>query len=61
MSGIPYEHVCTVILFISQNVVEFVDDMFNLPAQQLVYLDTFYGIEMMTCRRSMMMGLFEMS
>ena len=46
MFCIPYKHVCTIILFISQNVVEFIDDMFKLPARQLVYLDTFCGIEM---------------
>ena len=45
MSSIPYKHACVLILFIGQNVVDFVDDMFKLPAQQLVYSNIFRGIE----------------
>ena len=45
MSGIPCKYACTIILFKGQNVTDFVDDIFKLHAQQLVYLDIFCGIE----------------
>ena len=46
MSGILCDHACTVLLSIGQNVVNFVDEIFESPAQQLVYPSTFHGIEM---------------
>ena len=45
MSSIPWEHECTVILFIGQNVVDFVNDMFKLTTQQLVYSNIFRSIK----------------
>ena len=45
MSGIPCDHACAVLLSIGQNVVDFVDEIFKSPAQQLVYSSTFHGIE----------------
>ena len=45
MSGIPCDHACPVLLSIGQNVVDFVDEIFKSAAQQLVYSDTFHGIE----------------
>ena len=41
MYGIPHEHAYAVILFISQNVVDFVDDMFKLLTYHLVYSGVF--------------------
>ena len=45
MSGIPCDHACVVLLSIGQNIADFVDEIFKSPAQQLVYSDTFHGIE----------------
>ena len=36
MSGIPCKHVCAVVRFNGQNVVDFVDDQFKLPTQYLI-------------------------
>ena len=44
-SSIPCEHECVFILFIGQNVSNFVDDMFKLFAPQLVYSNIFRGIK----------------
>ena len=45
MSGIPCDHACAVLLSMGQNVADFVDEIFKSPAQQLVYSNTFHGIE----------------
>ena len=45
MSGVPCEHACAVIKHLTQNIVEFVDDMFKCPTQQKIYSGMFCGIE----------------
>ena len=45
LSGIPCDHACIILLSIGQNVMDFVDEIFKSPAQQLVYSGTFHGIE----------------
>ena len=42
---IPCEHACVVILFLQQNVMDFVDDMFRYPTQPFVYSSVFHDIE----------------
>ena len=43
--GIPCEHAITVILSIGQNVVDFVQDWYKFPIQELIYSGSFSGIE----------------
>ena len=43
--GIPYGHAYAVTLFLQQTVVDFFDDMFRYPTQQLVYSSVFHSIE----------------
>ncbi|XP_034710658.1 uncharacterized protein LOC117933406 [Vitis riparia] len=45
MLGIPCEHATTVILSIGQNVVDFVQDWYKFPMQELIYSGSFSGIE----------------
>ena len=45
MLGISCEHATTVILSIGQNVVDFVQDWYKFPMQELIYLGSFSGIE----------------
>ena len=45
MVGIPCDHACVAILSIGQNVVDFVDDWYKFPKQELIYLGSFCGIE----------------
>ncbi|RVW81016.1 hypothetical protein CK203_045421 [Vitis vinifera] len=45
MLGIPCEHAATVILSIGQNVVDFVQDWYKFPMQELIYSGSFSGIE----------------
>ncbi|KAL6350228.1 hypothetical protein AAG906_004173 [Vitis piasezkii] len=45
MLGIPCEHVAAVILSIGQNVVDFVQDWYKFPMQELIYSGSFFGIE----------------
>ena len=45
MSGIPCEHAAAVILSIGQNVVDFVQDWYKFPMQELIYSGSFSGIE----------------
>ncbi|RVW82818.1 hypothetical protein CK203_051180 [Vitis vinifera] len=45
MLGIPCEHAAVVILSIGQNVVDFVQDWYKFPMQELIYLGSFSGIE----------------
>ncbi|KAL6326080.1 hypothetical protein AAG906_000955 [Vitis piasezkii] len=45
MLGIPREHVIIVIISISQNVTDFVDDWYKYPMQELIYEGSFSGIE----------------
>ena len=61
MSGIPCDHACAVLLSIGQNVANFVDEIFKSPAQQLDTQALFMVLRRMTCQKSKMMVLFEMS
>ncbi|RVW88849.1 hypothetical protein CK203_034718 [Vitis vinifera] len=45
MLGIPCEHVEAVIISIGQNVIDFVDDCYKYPMQELIYGGSFFGIE----------------
>ena len=45
MLGILCEHVVVVILFIGQNVADFVQDWYKFPMQELIYSGSFSGIE----------------
>eukprot|EP00261_Vitis_vinifera_P038379 XP_019079622.1 PREDICTED: uncharacterized protein LOC109121562 [Vitis vinifera] len=45
MLGIPCEHAAAVILSIGQNVVDFVQDWYKFPMQELIYSGSFSGIE----------------
>lgn len=45
MLGIPCEHAVVVILSIGQNVVDFVDDWYEFPRQEFIYLGSFFGME----------------
>ena len=43
MLGIPCEHAAIVIISISQNVTDFVDDCYKYPMQELIYGGYFFG------------------
>ena len=60
MSGVPCEHACAVIKHLTQNIIEFVDDMFKCPTQQKIYSSMFREIDFMTYQKSMTMVLFGM-
>ena len=45
MLGIPCEHAVVVILPIGKNVVDFVQDWYKFPMQELIYSGSFSGIE----------------
>ena len=45
MFGIPCEHATTVILSIGHNVVDFVDDCYKFPMQELIYAGSFSSIK----------------
>ena len=45
MLGIPCEHAAIVIISISQNVTDFVDDCYKYPMQELIYGGSFSGIK----------------
>ena len=45
MSGLPCEHVCAIIQSIGQNSIDFVDEWFTLPKQEIIYSGNFCGIE----------------
>ncbi|RVW21948.1 hypothetical protein CK203_110570 [Vitis vinifera] len=45
MLGIPCEHTKAIILSIDQNVVDFVQDWYEFPTQELIYSSSFSGIE----------------
>ena len=36
MLGMPYEHAAAVIISIGQNVIDFVDDCYKYPMQELI-------------------------
>ena len=46
MSGLLCEHACVIIQSIGQNSVDFVDEWFTLPKQEILYYGSFCGIEM---------------
>ena len=45
MSCIPCEHACAVAMYLRQNIVDLVDDVFKYPTQEKVYSGMFHGIE----------------
>lgn len=45
MSEIPCEHACAILLYLSENAFDFVNDMFKYPTKQLVYSGEFCGIK----------------
>ncbi|RVW64995.1 hypothetical protein CK203_062566 [Vitis vinifera] len=61
MLGIPCEHAVAVILSIGQNVVDFVQDWYKFPMQELIYSGSFSGIETMTCQWLLKMVWFDLS
>ena len=56
MSGLQCEHACAIIQSIGQNSIDFVDEWFTLPKEDIIYYDNFYDIERMTCQLLVMMG-----
>ena len=51
MSGLQCEHACAII-----QSIDFVDEWFTLPKEEIIYYDNFYDIEGMTCQLLVMMG-----
>ena len=45
MFGIPCEHTCAIAMYLRQNIVDLVDDVFKCPTQENVYSSMFRGIE----------------
>ena len=45
MSRLPCEHACAIIQSIGQNSIDFVDEWFTLPKQEIIYSGNFCGIE----------------
>ncbi|KAL6311234.1 hypothetical protein AAG906_000442 [Vitis piasezkii] len=61
MLGIPCEHAIAVIISIGQNVLDFVDDCYKYPMQELTYGDSFSGIETHDMPLWTMMVWFDLS
>ena len=45
MLGLSCEHACAIIQSIGKNLVDFVDEWFTLPKQEIIYSNNFCGIE----------------